>query len=369
MRQLIVHIGPRKTGSTTIQRLLRALSAPLRAHGIQVPVTGRIGANGFTHIRLAREAARGGHALWWRLSREIRAAKCRCVVLSAEDFSSPPARSAAAVRLAELAARERLDVRIVAYVRPQWQILESEYAQRACGRGVAARFPEFAAELLAAADDTILDYNRVFAPYRDLFGNRVRVTPLQRASMPEGLAAHFLAQVGTDGALSGGAPAEHANVRKGAREVEVWRTLRSSLPRVLWRPRPSLPDLRAVIGADAPFAGFEVDQVRDLETRFASSNRRFARDFGVAADGVLFRDAGHWTRPRQNVADWERFDPDLRGRLRRYLLAELGIDLDGGVWNRRAYLVRRSTVALARRARMAGRKVRSRRARLARWPG
>ena len=195
MRQLIVHIGPRKTGSTTIQRLLLALSAPLRAQGIHIPVTGRIGANRFSHFPLALEAARGGTALWSRLAREIRAAKCSRVVLSAEDFSSPPARAAAAVRIAELAARERLDVRAVAYVRPQWQILESEYSQRVCGRGLATRFPHFAAQQLAATDDTILDYNRVFAPFRDLFGDRVCVHPLERSSMPAGLAAHFLAQI------------------------------------------------------------------------------------------------------------------------------------------------------------------------------
>ena len=108
------------------------------------------------------------------------------------------------------------------------------------------------------------------------------------------------------------------------------------------------------------------NEVRALEKRFSTANRRFALDFGVSADGVLFRDPGPRTGPRRNVACWEAFDADLRDRVRAHVMAEIGIDLDGGAWNRQAVLVRRATVTLAWRARMAGRRVRSQRRWLAR---
>ena len=117
MKRLIVHIGPRKTGSTTIQTMLASHRDALSADGVYVPHAGTIRANRGTHIRLARELVHGRPVQWECLAAEVRAAGPDCCVLSVEDFALPRYRAAAAVRLAEFAARQRLDVDLLAYVR------------------------------------------------------------------------------------------------------------------------------------------------------------------------------------------------------------------------------------------------------------
>ena len=335
MKRLIVHIGPRKTGSTTLQTLLAAHREALRADGVYVPQAGTLRTNRGTHVRLLRELVRGGTAAWNALAIEVRLAEGNCIVLSVEDFASPQHRAASAQRLAEFAARMRLDVDVLAYVRPQWQIIESEYSQQVCGRGLAMPFAEFAAQLLAAREDTILDYNRVFAPFREAFESRVRVFPLQLGSPPGGLVAHFLAQIGASAGLTAGVRAPSANRRRGAKEIEVRRQLCFRLPGLsqLGLPKPLLPNLAEQIGPDAPFAGFSRAEIQALETRFSGANERLALDYGIDRDGTLFRDAGHGTGPRPNVAHWEAFDAEQRRRIRRYVLERLGIDLDGGARN------------------------------------
>ena len=335
MKRLIVHIGPRKTGSTTIQTMLASHRDALGADGVYVPHAGTIRANRGTHIRLARELVHGRPVQWECLAAEVRAAGPDCCVLSVEDFALPRYRAAAAVRLAEFAARQRLDVDLLAYVRPQWQIIESEYSQQVCGRGVAVPFARFASNLLAEREDTTLDYNLVFGPFREAFGSRLRVFPLQPGSPPGGLAAHFLAQIGVTARLAKGIRAPRANTRRGAGEIEVRRLLCARLPglRKLGVRKPVLPALAALIGPDAPFAGFSAAQIRVLEDRFADANRRFALDYGIDAAGTLFRDTGYGAGPRPNIASWEAFDADARQRIRQHVLDELGIDLEGGMRN------------------------------------
>ena len=350
----MVHIGPRKTGSTSIQRMLASCAAGLRAHGIHVAHAGSVPTDRDKHLPLAREAAQGGTAHWARLAKEVRATDGDRIVLSSEDFSNSGCRFPAAARIAALAARESLDVKIVAYVRPQWQILEAEYSQQDCGGRVSAPFARFVAEQLLARENTILDYNLVFAPYREVFGDRVHVFPLEPAAQPEGLLANFLARIGAPIHLLDGVPARRANARRGAKEIEVLRVLWNRMPKSAPSYRSTVPGLRAAIGDDAPFAGFAgfaVDEIRAIETRFAESNRRFAVTYGIDPAAALFRHADHGPGPRPNVSHWERFDAAERRRVRDHVRRELGFDLEGGAWHRALYVLRTWRASQSRRLR------------------
>ena len=340
MKRLIVHIGMRKTGSTSIQNTLATRAADLRRDGVYAPRTGNVPHNRGTQRGLLRELHLARSPLWRRLAQEIHVAAEERFVLSVEDLAHPWYRTAAVARLVDFAARERLDVDVIAYVRPQWQIIESEYTQRVCGRevGTPVRFPCFARGLLAAKkSDTILDYAALFAAYRKAFGARLRIFPLPASSQPDGLVPHFLEQIGAPGTRSAGvgAPSRgRANVRRGAKEVEVWRLLRARIQtrRGLPRRRPSLSGLSAVLD-DAPFAGFTVDEIGALEARFADANRRFAIDYGIDASGTLFREVDVGPGRRPNIACWEGFAPDERRRVRRLVRRQCGIDLGGGCGN------------------------------------
>ena len=104
MRRLVVHIGPRKTGSTTIQRMLVSRAASLRDSGVYVPRAGNKRGHRGTHAGLAWESRRQGTARWRALATEVRVAEGDRIVLSAEDFANPWCRSHAARRIADFAA-------------------------------------------------------------------------------------------------------------------------------------------------------------------------------------------------------------------------------------------------------------------------
>ena len=281
------------------------------------------------------------------------------IVLSVEDFSSPGYRSQASVRLAEFVEREGFDARIVGYVRPQWQLLESEYSRRVGGGGMGASFARFAKDMLLVGENTILDYNLAFAPFRELFGERLRVFPLEPAALPNGLLAHFLSQIGAPAHLSNGLAERRAHVRLGARELEVLRVLRARLPHALPLSRFPRIGLRGATGDDAPFAAYSVEEICGLEAHFADANRRFATDYGIDTSGTLFRASDSEAGRRPNIAHWELLNEEERRRVRDYVRRAIGFDLDGRVGLQAAYLLRNWRLVLVWYARRAVRSLRS----------
>ena len=328
-KRLIVHVGPRKTGSTSIQQMLFTCRDKLRAGGIHVPRAGLRQSPSrrcLSHYRLVQ----GQHKLenWAKLAEEIASTDAETFVVSAEDLTSQ-GRCVAAERLEKLVARASVEVDVVGFVRPQWQLLESEYSQRAFGGRTKARFSQFVREMLDAGESTILDYRLLFAPYRTLFGDRVRVFPLQASHLPLGLVAHFLSLVGAETVVMEEASAQsRANERNGAKAVEVCRLVRARLGAGCPTPRHLLRELPTLLNEDAPFAGFSWDEIRQMEDRFALANAAFARETGISADGTLFQKAAASDAVRPNLARWEDFDSDERHRVRRYVLKRTGVDLE-----------------------------------------
>jgi hypothetical protein len=87
-RRLHVHIGTHKTGTTSIQLFLHDHRQRLRASGIYVPTTGRVGPG---HHNLAWEPRRDvrfdpGRGSLGELIAELRGVKERVAVISSEDF-------------------------------------------------------------------------------------------------------------------------------------------------------------------------------------------------------------------------------------------------------------------------------------------
>ena len=72
-----------------------------------------------THIGLANAIYLKRSLKWQRLAREIQAAEQDRTMLSVEDFAHPWCSQRAPARLAELTARETLEVEVLACVRPQ----------------------------------------------------------------------------------------------------------------------------------------------------------------------------------------------------------------------------------------------------------
>ena len=227
-----------------------------------------------------------------------------------------------------------LEVRVVGYVRPQYQRLESGYVQRVKMGNESAPFETV---LKHHADDPRLDYGSVFRPWRDAFGDRLSVHPLDPVRMPDGLLADFLTVIGA-GSLSVPSGLSRMNRRLGAKHVEVLRLTNAALRS---RPIPQsqrslmLSPLRlglpALIDDDAPFAGLNPAKVQMVTGRFAAPNARFAREYGIDAAGVLFmalpKDG---VRARPNRAAWADLSEPERTRVWGFVHDNVGVDLADG---------------------------------------
>ena len=332
-RTLLAHIGVPKAGSTSIQNLLLTRVRALARCGIQVPRTGSQGGIVGEHNALAAGFgnASSGPDHWPRLAQEIRRSRANRFVISAEHLSGRN-RWRCAERLLELSAREDLEVEVVGYVRPQWQILEAAYAQQVKAGRTRETFEAYVARRLGARDSR-LDYNDVFAPYREAFGGRVRVYPLEHGRPAEGLLGHFVDVLGApavDRIPLRGLPS--ANVRPGAKAVEAMRLARAAADPASRRPLGwtgrRVPWLSALLEDDRPFTGFTASAACAVMARFASANARFVRIYGIDADGELFRDLGAGRSARPTRASWADFTAQEQRLVRTYLRSRLAVDID-----------------------------------------
>ena len=360
-RRLVVHVGTAKTGSTSIQTMLDLRAGSLHACGIHVLGGSTRSSKRHPGAWLVRELTdlprdQDRPPAWSRLEQQIRQSKAERFVLSEETFTREGVRDRCAERLQELAASERLEIDIVGYVRPQWQRLESGYSQRVKGGRTGIPFGQFAARSLDSTASRVLDYNQVFGAFRAAFGvGHVKVSPLERSRLPQGLLVHFLETIGAGGRMrTAGLP--RANLRLGAKELEVRRLVRAETGKrvVGGEPLPNrLTWLSTLFDDDAPFTGFGMAEIRVIEGRFANANARFARDYGIDPDGILFRDPVAPTPRRPNMAQWDDVGLAERRRVRRHVLDRTGVELDADAtppiarWRVRARIVRRWLIRTA----------------------
>ena len=220
----------------------------------------------------------------------------------------------------------------IVYVRVQCQYLESLYAEHVKIGLLSTPFEVYAAGDFAGrpvARHPWLDYGRVFAPWRAVFGDRVAVTPFEPSRLPGGLVAHFLGLLGC-GELAGAMPDIRAITRVGAKELEVRRLTLEALRRTgrcePWQTVKRLRRLSGLLPGDRPFTGWDAGQAQDLMNRFATANQAFARDYGISAEGVLFEDSPVNGLVRPNVARWSDLTSDERAAVREYVREVVGVD-------------------------------------------
>ena len=331
--------------------MLHALSPLLAGVGVDVPVAGRWHGHGnlVAHPGGMRpyRAAVGG---WAELAREVARSPAPAFAMSSERFTGPRGGEASAERLAALAETAGLSVQVVGYVRPQWQVVESAYAQAVATGWTVARFDDYAAARLAGPG---LDYAAVFGPWRRAFG-RVAVFPLETADAHGGLLRHFLGVLRVRDARVAAAADGLArrNVRPGALAVAACRLVGVALRdagldrRERMALAGRLRGLPARLAHDAPFAGLCGAEALAVEAEFADANARFATDYGIAG-GDPFR--GSRPDPARRANRGRR--PDLAPAERRYVLARTGVALAAGAGGPAAVGCPDRLRGLARRAR------------------
>ena len=285
--RLVLHIGSHKTGSTAIQRSLADATDSLLARGILYPRAGR---RGVGHAQLANELVNTNGPLMaipshLGLIEEVRASRPSTLLLSAEGFTNKgSARPAGWVRgLCE--ALEPQDLRIVGYVRPQWECLESTYADRVRVGIVWAPFAEWLEGALEGESD--FDYIRRFAPWREEFAERLEIRLYAAPSLSGRDAVDdFWHAVGL-GPPPTHRPHHENRIRSGARTTEMLRRLRAFLAEHhldgLVRVRETLLGAYRRIQAepieDLPFSPLTSEDVTRIAKRFAPTNEEFVREY------------------------------------------------------------------------------------------
>lgn len=253
VRDLVIHIGDPKTGSTAIQTVLAT-------GGWSAPGLTALYPAAVNHLPLARclylPAEAGTRAARWRaVAARIAAAEADVAVISAELFErADPA--ALAATLAEFLPALAPRARIVGYVRPHADRLVAAWAERTKQGDTTADLAAF----FARARDQFL-YAPRLARWRAAFGDRLTIRPFIRDRLAGGdVVADFL------GIVAGGRPvtvtrpaaaneslslADLAMLRAFHRQVEGRPRLAAARRAVGWNLAQHLAGLPQAPGAGA----------------------------------------------------------------------------------------------------------------------
>lgn len=221
-----IHIGTMKTGTTTIQGFLSRNRGRIERLGYHYPRCAsqppfvRVHYNLASEMRAGRRKRSGGRLWGWdEVLREHRANPGTQLVISAETFEV-----LTAPRVLEL--RERLrgqDVRIVVYLRPQAEFLESLYSQLlkvgAIGQSI---------EHLIELRRPVLDYSRLLARWEPFGVENIHVRIFDRRCFVGGdLIEDFCSVIGLSppSRTRGYVPEPVRNVSPGARALAMAHTM------------------------------------------------------------------------------------------------------------------------------------------------
>jgi hypothetical protein len=212
LERLILHIGPPKTGTTSIQKFLSAAQADLLADGILYPANGRLQAGiAYRMWRRGQFGTRSGpsiehHLLPWSLTESVQgvnAAACwmsvleeiqtvnpRIAMVSAEDFAWLPETRIFQAR--ELLAD--LPVHVVIYFRNQLHWKLSQYNQEVKVGVYRHSFRRFLQE---GAPYNYLSFELLVKRYANVFGqDNVKIKPLDKIVSKFGLERDLIDTLG-----------------------------------------------------------------------------------------------------------------------------------------------------------------------------
>lgn len=195
MKKIYLHIGPAKTGTTTIQQSLHDSNQQLLSVGYYVPHTGQVSPGQAGHHNLAWELNGNTHfdpkhGVWTELVEELRTISYDQIILSAEGFSlySPEKIEYLRQILKDYA------VYVIVYLRRQDEWLQSMWAEK-LKKGENESFhlslQEWVEKSLTRSNTC--DYDRLILNWGDFFG-RENIIPriLERSQFKGSLFQDFL---------------------------------------------------------------------------------------------------------------------------------------------------------------------------------
>lgn len=327
MTILYLHIGTEKTGTTSIQRFLRANRELLRARGVLFPLAP--GDQNHTALTVAAQKDRKRGPLrtifqvrtpedvrWLRerlvseLRAEVQAADYSIAVMSNEHCSSRLVEEPDVARLRDLISGLFEAIYVVVYIRRQDELLLSSYSTGVkSGSTAPLRLPA------EKALETRYNHWNLLSLWSAVFGReRIICRKFEDESLVAGnVIDDFLDAVGLDSALPFLRP-ENLNESLDAVTLEFLRLFNRNVPRLtedgLNPLRDNVVPLLSAI-SDGPLLTLPQDELSRFMAQFASSNRKVALEyFGsetTGSDDPLFgRRADNRARTEQGNLTVER---------------------------------------------------------------
>ena len=184
-----VHVGTHKTGTTSLQVLLASNDHALQRADVFVPQTGRISTASAGHHNIAWELANDPqfdpqHGTFAGLLREAAAANASTVCLTSEEFEFLNFDEAALKRMRDGLLAIGYKPKIILYLRPQADYLESLYAE--ASRVWNIEFGEFVDTIVATGlyGRSRFEYDRLAGAFSAIFGKAQTIVRAYRSSQP-----------------------------------------------------------------------------------------------------------------------------------------------------------------------------------------
>jgi hypothetical protein len=166
MPRYVIHIGPHKTGSTSLQVTFQRMTKQLRARGVVYPSCWTDPPRSWGHVQLIPRLMQASDSQLTVEFRELNASDARVVLLSAEDLSILDQESVTRLR----SLLDGSAVSIVFYCRRWSELLPSAW-QEVVKHGESLSFPRFVASNIANLFGSLdLNYSARLDKYANTFG-------------------------------------------------------------------------------------------------------------------------------------------------------------------------------------------------------
>ena len=176
-RELVFHLGDRKTGSTSIQATLR--SQNWEGGGSTIGYPARLHCGEVAKSLAGRLLKGDGNRPIRKLRERVNANQADIAVISSEDFEVVDAQRLAGM-LDQYFTEFRHDTRLIAYVRPHADRILSSYSERVKLGLVDESLETFVESVIR---NRRFQYHDRFRKWRSVFGDRFELRPMIRANL------------------------------------------------------------------------------------------------------------------------------------------------------------------------------------------
>jgi len=284
MKNLYLHIGAHKTGTTAIQKFLSMNRDNLKKKGYLYP--GIHDAHHFIpeKILMGNQLHDDSKNHIEQLFKEIQSSDLKNIIISSENFENLKEKVPELKNL----LKNKFDCKIIYYVRRQDERLESLY--RGNVKNPTNRLQDTLAEYYTKFD-TVSDYYSLLSPWREAFGEKnIFVRVYEKGQLPHGIYQDFLTIIGLEWDNNLNIPTNQINRGLGWDLTEIIRLCNIQFPN-----DPNLHQFLVrnlskvqINEKEKNYYGLSPQQRRNIVKHYDKSNVKVAREYLGREDGRLF---------------------------------------------------------------------------------